>query len=273
MSELSPPDAFLPAPDLRVTPRKPLDALVGRLRSAERLVCLLDYDGTLASFAGRPELAAPDRDLRRLLATIASRPRTAVHVVSGRSHTVLDRWLGDLPIGLQAEHGLWARGSDGGAWEQMREVPVDWKSRVREVLEQFVVRTPGSFIEEKTASIAWHYRMADEEFGQRQAKDLTLHVAQAFSNVPVEVLPGEKVVEIKPHGVHKGLVLERLGAEADGALLMAMGDDQTDEDLFAAMPEGGVTIHVGPKPSRASYRVGDVKAARALLWAIADEAA
>jgi trehalose 6-phosphate synthase/phosphatase len=133
------------------------------------------------------------------------------------------------------------------------------------------VRTPGAFLEEKSASIAWHYRMADDAFGERQAKDIQVHLAQALSNVPVTVLPGNKVVEIKPHGVDKGLVLERLGAEAEGALMLAMGDDQTDEGLFAALPAGGIAVHVGPRASRAAIRLADVGAARAFLLDIARE--
>ena len=268
LGELSRPDAFLPAPELRLTPRREIAALAERLREADRLVCLLDYDGTLTAFAGRPELAAPDRALIGLLAALAERPATFVHIMSGRPRDVLERWLGGLPLALHAEHGLWSRAARGGDWEQVREVPLDWKDRVREMLQAFVVRTPGAFIEEKSASIAWHYRMADEEFGERQAKDLQVHLAGALSNVPVTVLPGNKVVEIKPHGVHKGLVLERLGAEAEGALLLAMGDDQTDEDLFAALPAHGIAVHVGTKPSRAAIRLADVGAARALLFDI-----
>jgi len=113
--------------------------------------------------------------------------------------------------------------------------------------------------------------MADDTFGERQAKDLQVHLAGALSNVPVTVLPGNKVVEVKPHGIHKGLVLERLGAEAEGAVMIAMGDDQTDEDLFAALPETGIAVHVGPKPTRAAIRLADVGAARALLLGIARE--
>jgi trehalose 6-phosphate synthase/phosphatase len=271
LGELSRPEAYLPAPDLRLTPRREVAALTERLREAPRLICLLDYDGTLTAFAGRPELAGPDRALLALLVALAERPDTFVHIISGRARDVLERWLGGLPLALHAEHGLWSRAARGGDWEQVRDVPTDWKDRVRELLQAFVVRTPGAFIEEKSASIAWHYRMADDAFGERQAKDLQVHLAGALSNVPVTVLPGNKVVEVKPHGIHKGLVLERLGAEAEGAVMLAMGDDQTDEDLFAALPETGVAVHVGPKPTRAAIRLADVGAARALLLGIARE--
>ncbi|MGI5865626.1 MAG: bifunctional alpha,alpha-trehalose-phosphate synthase (UDP-forming)/trehalose-phosphatase [Myxococcales bacterium] len=247
-----------------------LDELVGHLRAAARLLLLLDYDGTLVPFVGRPELAAPDPALRSLLLALARRPDTDVHVVSGRTQDVLERWLGDLPIGLHAEHGLWSRRGPDDAWRLAHEVPTDWKQLVRGVFEQFVIRVPGSFVEEKTASIAWHYRMADSEFGARQAKELHIHLTHTLANYPIEVLPGNRVIEVRPHGIHKGLIVERLKQEAPQATFVAVGDDRTDEDLFAALPDSGTAIHVGPGPSRATVRIADVAAARALLRALTE---
>ena len=268
LEELSRHEGYLVAPEDRLTPPKDLAALVEQLRAEPRLLCILDYDGTLVSFTGRPELAMPDAELHELLLALASRPGTMVHVISGRDREVLQRWLGDLPIGLHAEHGVWTRPDPRGEWSLVTDLRADWKERVREVLEQFVARVPGAFIEEKSTSLAWHYRMADGEFGANQAKELHLHISQTFSNVPVEVLAGDKVVEVRPHGVHKGLIVDRLKATAEGARMVALGDDKTDEDLFAALPGDGVAIHVGPKPSRAQYRVLDAVAARKLLWAL-----
>jgi trehalose 6-phosphate synthase/phosphatase len=145
-----------------------------------------------------------------------------------------------------------------------------WREPVLAILREFCDRTPGSLIEQKTAGLAWHYRSADPEFGAAQAKELSLHLATLLSNVPVEILPGDMVLEVRPHGIHKGLVVRTvLQAGAVGALLLAIGDDRTDEDLFAALPEGSLAVHVGPAPSRASLRIPDVRAARALLAEIA----
>ncbi len=260
-----------PAAEQGFQSKAELDALVERLRGAARLLLLLDYDGTLVPFVGRPELAAPDPALRGLLLALARRPQTEVHVVSGRTHDVLERWLGDLPIGLHAEHGLWSRRDPDDAWSLDHEVPTDWQHLVRGVFEQFVIRVPGSFIEEKTASMAWHYRMADSEFGARQAKELHIHLTHTLANFPIEVLPGNRVIEVRPHGIHKGLIVERLKQEAPQATFVAVGDDRTDEDLFAALPGGGTAIHVGPDPSRAAVRIADVAAARALLRALTEK--
>jgi len=121
--------------------------------------------------------------------------------------------------------------------------------------------------------VAWHFRSADPEYGATQAKELMLHLQTLLSNVPVEILPGDKVIEVRPHGIHKGRAVAAATARAGkDALVVALGDDRTDEDLFAALPEGSVAVHVGPAPSRAPLRVRDVRSARALLEQIASGA-
>jgi trehalose 6-phosphate synthase/phosphatase len=239
------------------------------MRSAEHLLLFLDYDGTLVPFADLPELAAPDAEILGLLRVLAMRPRTAVHVVSGRSHSVLDAWLGSLPIALHAEHGLWSRTADG--WRQRALPSPRWRERVLRILEHFTVRTPGALIEEKTASIAWHYRMAEPDFGSFQAHELRVHLTELLSNLPVEVLSGEKVIEVRPAGVNKGMIVaDAMAAMPPGTLVAAMGDDRTDEDLFAALPSGGIAIHVGLRPSAIPLQLQSVADVRRLLRSLVE---
>jgi trehalose 6-phosphate synthase/phosphatase len=254
-----------------ISPPSAVRAAVERARAAPYLALLLDYDGTLVRFAPRPELAAPDPALLDLLHRLATRPGTEVHVVSGRRRETLERWLGRLPVGLVAEHGYWTR-RPGGDWEGADIQEGSWREPVLAILRDFRDRTPGSLIEEKTAGFAWHYRTADPEYGAAQAKELTLYLSTLLSNVPVEILMGDMVLEVRPHGINKGRAVTHVLDEAPpGTLLFAMGDDRTDEDLFAALPEGSIAVHVGASPSRAPIRIRDVAAARQLLGEVARE--
>ena len=258
--------------DQRAPTEIELDDIVRGLGEARHLVLILDYDGTLVPFAPRPEQAAPGPELLALLERIATRAGTSTHVVSGRSRASLEEWLGYLPMGLHAEHGLWSRWTPEEDWIKLRELSLEWKEKVRPLMEHFVSTTRGTFIEEKTASLAWHYRTAEADFieeadfGEYQARELRLLLGELLSNAPVEVLAGHKVVEVRPQGVHKGaivpLMLARYGKKVT---VLAIGDDRTDEDLFAALPDGSVALHVGEGPSRAQYRVRDVDDVRRLL--------
>ena len=247
--------------------------LVARAKDAEDLTVILDYDGTLMPFYGAPADAAPDADTLDLLQALAARPRTAVHIVSGRTRSSLERWLGDLPIGIYAEHGFWSRPTHDAWWQPVDGISFEWKDRVRPILEHFTSITPGALVEEKTASIAWHHRMSGEG-GARQAKDLKILLEELLSNAPVEVIEGDMVVEIRPQGVNKGNVARAILSDANPATtVLAIGDDATDEDLFGALPEASLAVHVGPRPSVARYRVADVGSVRSFLHDLANGAA
>jgi trehalose 6-phosphate synthase/phosphatase len=254
-----------------VTEPAVLQAAIGRLRAAPCLVLLLDYDGTLVPFAPTPELAVPDRELLGLLSSLCARPGTEVHIVSGRSRETLEAWLGGLPLGLHAEHGACSRFPGAPDWKWLDVAPPAWRARVLAILHDFAARTPGALVEEKAMDVAWHYRTADPEYGPEQANELTLHLTSLLANEPAQVLRGDQVIEVRPYGANKGrvvpLVLAR--AAADCAVL-AVGDDRTDQDLFAALPEGAIAIHVGSKPSPADLRVAGTGDVRALLRALLD---
>jgi trehalose 6-phosphate synthase/phosphatase len=240
------------------------------MRTAPRLLLLLDYDGTLVPFAPLPDLAAPDTALLELLRDLASRPGTTVHVVSGRSRDSLDRWLGHLPIALHAEHGFWSRDS-AGVWNAPSLPPAEWRARVLAVLEQFTARTPGSLIEPKSASLAWHYRMVDPDLAKTRAPELRAELGGRLSELPIDILDGDKVIEVRPPHVSKGAIAARIvDGLPENTTIAALGDDRTDEDMFAALPEGALAIHVGPQPSQAGIRLADVPEARRLLAGLLD---
>jgi trehalose 6-phosphate synthase/phosphatase len=186
--------------------------------------------------------------------------------VSGRPRDLLERWFDELPIGLWAEHGAYYRPSPNRPWECTVPMPLEWISKVLPILEQFTAGTPGSLIERKSASVAWHYRLAHAEFGARQAHELRMLLGDALSNQPLEVVEGKKVIEVRLRGASKAMVAHRVLAthQAPPAIL-AVGDDRTDDDLFEALPEASVKVAVGPRRSRATYRVADYRAVREIL--------
>ena len=249
-----------------VTSAARLREVQDRIRREERIALLLDYDGTLVPFHGDPAQAGPDQSLRVLLQRLARRPGACVHIVSGRRREELDEWLGTIPVGLHAEHGLWSRWDPGEDWRRLEGIPMDWKEEVRPILEEFALRTQGAFVEEKESSLVWHYRRADVEYGAIQAKELHLHLMELLSNYPVQILAGEKNIEVRSYGVHKGMIVTRLLERIrEPILLVALGDDQTDEDLFGALPTDGIAVHIGRRASRASIRLADPAAARRFL--------
>ena len=138
------------------------------------------------------------------------------------------------------------------------------------ILEHFVDRTPGSFIEEKKYALVWHYRMAEPEFGEWLANELVSMLEAMLAETELRAFRGEKIVEVKPVWANKGEAIERLLREFPAPqFILAAGDARTDEDLFERAPSNAWTVRVGPGPTRASYVVTDLQALRAVLEMLA----
>jgi trehalose 6-phosphate synthase/phosphatase len=206
-----------------------------KLREAERPLVLLDYDGTLRSFVVDPNAAIPDRRIVNVLSELGR--LAATYVISGRSAATLDAWLGQLDIGLVSEHGL-ALKPHGGSWEYRVEVDLEGIKRLVEPLfKEFTRRTPGTRCEYKQASLAWHYRGADPEYGLFQAHELFALLSDSLKRRPYQVLRGNRVIEVRHQGVTKGQALSALLKRHPKAdFLFCAGDDRTDEEMFAAVP-------------------------------------
>jgi len=241
------------------------------LQTARRLL-VLDYDGTLVPFAKRPQQAVPPQAILDLLTALASDPKNRVALISGRSAENLERWFGKIPqLRLVAEHGAELKTPPASAWESLHpQASTDWKPTVMPILEHFVDRTPGSFVEEKKYALVWHYRMAEPEFGEWLANELVSMLEAMLAETELRAFRGEKIVEVKPVWANKGEAIERLLRDFPGPdFIFAAGDDRTDEDLFERAPSNAWTVHVGPGPTRASYVVTDLQVLRGVLELLA----
>lgn len=230
------------------------EKLLADFQNAKRRLLLLDYDGTLIPFSPDPQNAKPSPELLALLHRLTRDPKNKVVVISGRDKAILDEWFAGLEVGLVAEHGVW-RKEKGGKWSTTKPVANDWKPTLLPILQMYVERLPGSFVEEKDFSLAWHYRRADAEQGSLRARELIDELVHLTANIDVQVLRGNKVVEVRPAGADKGTAAQRWLAEQGYDFVLAIGDDRTDEDLFQVLPESAYSIRVGMTPSRARFNL------------------
>jgi trehalose 6-phosphate phosphatase len=201
-----------------------------------------DFDGTLAPIVDDPERAALQPGTRRHLAELAALYPCVV--ISGRSVRDVERRVGGL--GLRAiigNHGL-------EPWRATRELELVVE-RWRELLDRLLAGLPGVEIEDKTYSLAVHYRRSRQKKRARTAILLALGQLDG-----VRLIGGKQVVNAVPIGApHKGMALERERDHLGCDTALFVGDDETDEDVFALERPGRlVTVRVGTLgDSQASY--------------------
>jgi trehalose 6-phosphate synthase/phosphatase len=256
--------AIEPASAASATASSDLEAAVQKLQAAKHRTLLLDYDGTLAPITELPSLAAPNPHLLDLLRRLADSPETTVHIVTGRSQDSIESWLGTLPVWLHVEHGLRSRKPDGTWLPSLCERPAAFETASR-IMTIYAQRTRGALVETKTASVAFHYRRANPvvAFGALSA---LRHELQSAVGPDVELLDGHKVLEIRLRDVAKNLAVKiALDHAPAESVILAAGDDRTDEDMFAALPPAALSIRVGPGATAARLRVESSRTLLSLL--------
>ncbi|CAA6671042.1 unnamed protein product [Spirodela intermedia] len=234
-------------------------------KTSSRLI-LLDYDGTMMPQAS--ENKSPSDEVISVLKSLCSDPKNVVFVVSGRGKDSLSRWFGPVEkLGISAEHGFFTRKSGDAPWETCLLTPdFDWKKMAEPVMRLYMETTDGSSMEHKESAIVWHHQDADPDFGSCQAKELLDHLESVLANEPVVVKRGQHIVEVKPQGVSKGMVVESLISKMSAGgkppdFILCVGDDRSDEDMFESIVGGPAlpaaakvfACTVGKKPSKAKY--------------------
>ena len=139
-------------------------------------------------------------------------------------------------------------------WEEKKCITGDWKEHLIPILDTFTDNTPGTFIEQKTNSVAWHYRKADPELGTKRSVELKTVLTSLLPN-GLTLMDGNKVLELVPTNINKGVIaLELLNEkEKDYDFILVAGDDVTDENMFLNMPKKAFSIKIGKKKTGAKY--------------------
>jgi len=142
-------------------------------------------------------------------------------------------------------------------------------------MRDFCKRTPGSLIEKKDYSICWHYRASPNGFAEYQARKLSIELNDATSALPVTVVSGDKIVEARAAEANKGTFIRwylKNLKDPDHTYFLAIGDDEMDEELFAALRSEDISIRVGTESAHADYLIKSYREVQMLLSYLARNA-
>ncbi|UBM58373.1 bifunctional alpha,alpha-trehalose-phosphate synthase (UDP-forming)/trehalose-phosphatase [Marinilongibacter aquaticus] len=222
--------------------------------NAKKRMFFLDYDGTLMPFQQQPHMARPNERVLHVLENLTADPKNIVTVISGRDKGTLSEWLGHLPINLVTEHGA-AKRLKGEDWKMTEKIfNPEWRQEIHHQMKLVTHRCAKSFIEEKSFALAWHYRNADKDLGFLRSRELIDSLYRVINNnMPLQVIDGNKVVEVRMTGVDKGSAALELYETHRADFVLTIGDDRTDEDMFRALNSVAYTIKVGTENTEAKY--------------------
>jgi len=230
-----------------------------KYKDANNRVLFLDYDGTLVPFTNNPENATIDIPTFDLIKLLCDDEKNTVVIISGREKEFLETIFGNLKITLVAEHGYFIK-IPGQKWMNELELDFMWKVSVLPILIGYEDRCNGSFVEIKHASLAWHYRDVETEFANVRLAELKDELIGIIGNKEnLIITEGHKVLEIKNKGYDKGQTVKKILNTLEPDFIIAMGDDNTDEDIFKVLPVSAVSIKVGSEPSFSKYNLRSQK--------------
>jgi len=226
----------------------------------------LDYDGTLSDLKLKPSDACPDEEIQSIFSHLQALSGLDVFLISGRKKEDMDSWFSSLSFYLIAEHGSFFKEPAMSEWIPLGpQTDLSWKDQIQTIFSHYTAMTPGSSIEEKTASMVWHYRRSDPDFGLWKANQLVGELSDLLSNVPVVIHHGKKIVEVTSTHINKGLALEHFFHLKSYAFALCAGDDETDESMFRLTHSNLISIKIGAGNTHAKYRISSPSEFRSFL--------
>jgi trehalose-phosphatase len=220
--------------------------LTHRLAQAEKVLVVLDFDGTLAPIVQVPDAARMRPRMKKLLGELKRHPKLHVAVISGRSLADIRKRVGVTRVTYGGSHGMEIRGP--GFIFNHREAfllrPV--LKKITQDCRRAFSSVKGVRIEPKRLGVAVHYREVEMKTAPRLLR-LLARFRKDTHGLPVRWRPGHKVWEAVPRvGWDKGEALLLLQRHHNNPFVLVIGDDRTDEDMFRVVGRSGVSVRVAP---------------------------
>lgn len=223
-------------------------------QATQRLI-LLDYNGTLVPIPKDGRTKPPPSKLLDILALLGRNKHNRVVLITDNSQSMIDRWFKDTPVDLIACSDAAYRMD--GEWTAYQELSTDWRDDARPILEKYVVRTPGSYIDEKKYAMIWHFENAVKELGEVRSRELMEDLRSFTGMENLKINEGQRLIEIKNAETYKASMLKAYVGESQWEFMLAVGDDESNESMFQVLPPDAYTIRIGSSLTSARYNLAD----------------
>lgn len=236
--------------------------IMNKIKEAKKIILFLDYDGTLVGFKDDPEQVKTPADVIGLIGQLRSDPTYEIIIITGRTLKDITSKIPIHQIHYAAVHGLHIQHVDGT--ETIMNKADKIQSTLSKIKKQAQIAfsdEPNIRIEDKSFTLAFHYRMLSNKEKQSAKKRFNAIANDIIDTNEIELLKGDNVIEVRPQGWNKGTTVSYFldhYQEDIPTLPIYIGDDTTDEDGFGILHDPAITIIVKNGTTRntsASYWV------------------
>lgn len=228
-----------------------LEKIKNTLKKKKEILLFLDYDGTLISFQDKPDEVVTPKDIKKTLKDLSKIDRVNIFIITGRKLSDIKKLVPLDSISYAALHGIQIEFEDNHQflWPQAKKI----RPLLKDIKNKAYVKFQSDdkiLIEDKKYTLAFHYRMIPKEKIKFKTKRFLDLVKRIDKENKLNIIKGDKVIEIRPYGWDKGkavnVILDRYKSSST-ILPIYIGDDTTDNDAFKYLCKTGITVYVQNK--------------------------
>jgi trehalose 6-phosphate synthase/phosphatase len=241
------------------------EQIVNSYRKSSNCLLFLDYDGTLSPFSENPGLHWPEESTIKLLRKISGNGHGKIVVISGRNKSELSKWFKDLNLDIGAEFGSWLKLDN--KWELKGVASGKWKKSIKKLILKYSSLLPHSYLEEKDYALIWDHRMADANTKNELINAFLEEILKTpfYAVNEISILNGRNSFIVRCKGFDKGSAAKHWLAKGNYDFILAIGDDDSDEELFSVLPENAISLKVGAGETCAKYYTASLNEVISLL--------
>lgn len=252
-----------------------LGALENRIAQAKKALLCIDYDALAQGDQRNTDGTERKTRILNVLKKLEQNAKIELVVLTSQSKTNAEVTFSDHRAWIFSENGAFVRASETQEWQSRNNNDAfeSIKHEIMTVLGRCVRRVPNSVVEVKESYILWNYRRNRSAF----AHSLALETAHALNDILSRSLYhcvlARNGLEIRHSEINKGsavkVICQNMGYNPETDVLITVGDNKSDEEMFQAFGESNISISIGSPGIFSRFKVADPNTFLSMLETLA----
>lgn len=221
----------------------PLTDLVMKYKSSENRLIILDYNGILVPRELHPGLTVPSKEARDMVSELQNDERNTVILITDREIDYLEKYWFDTNVIIVAENGA-LFSQHGKTWQSVFDYDSSWLAAVAPAINALAFQYDGTFVERRSASIAWYYDSARKKIDYSELRQITADLRTLSRSNEFAVYHGDGFLELYTRGIDPGSFMARWISGRQYDFILSIAESRVDETMFGLFTDGAFLIRV-----------------------------